>query len=195
MPAKSKSQQRLMGMVHAYKKGELKSSEMPAGLRKKVKKIAGGIKNKSAKEFAKTKHKGLPEKVKEQAKLTFKEYLIEMTQKEREMLTPHPSVVKLYRDIKKQFGIVKRETFLNAAIDRFNLSKGGFERFKSNPAIRAMRFDDDQPQHRGAAPRDGWGHIKNKHQRDRSEASANRELAGNRPLSAEKLDIIRRLGG
>ena len=61
MPAKSKSQQRLFGMVHAYKKGELDTKGVDADLLKKIKKIAGGIKDKSAKKFAKTKHKGLPE--------------------------------------------------------------------------------------------------------------------------------------
>ena len=71
MPAASKSQQRLMGMVHSYKKGELDTSGIDPDLLKKVKEIASGIKKTSAKEFAKTKHKGLPE-VKEAQNITFK---------------------------------------------------------------------------------------------------------------------------
>ena len=62
MPAKSKAQQRFMGMVHAYKKGELKGSEVS----KDVKDAAKGMKKKTAKDYAKTKHKGLPNKVKKE---------------------------------------------------------------------------------------------------------------------------------
>ena len=58
MPAKSKSQQRLFGMVHAYQKGELKNAS------KEIKDIAKSISKKDAEDFAETKHKGLPNKVK-----------------------------------------------------------------------------------------------------------------------------------
>jgi len=57
MPAKSKAQQKFMGMVHAAKKGEKPAS-------KEVAKAAKGMTKKAAKDFAGTKHKGLPEKVK-----------------------------------------------------------------------------------------------------------------------------------
>lgn len=60
--AKSKSQQRFMGMVHAVQKGEI---EAPS---KEVEKAASSMKKKDAKDFAKTKHKGLPNKVKTEAK-------------------------------------------------------------------------------------------------------------------------------
>jgi len=61
MPAKSKSQQRLFGMVHAcQKKGVCASKE--------VKKIAKSISNKDAGDFASTKHKGLPNKVEKKKK-------------------------------------------------------------------------------------------------------------------------------
>ena len=55
MPAKSKAQQRFFGMVRAAQKGEGASSP-------EVEKVAGEISDKDAKKFAKTKHKGLPEK-------------------------------------------------------------------------------------------------------------------------------------
>lgn len=54
MPAKSKSQQRLMGMVHAHQQGKLKNPP------KKIKDVAKHIKPDDATDFAKTKHKGLP---------------------------------------------------------------------------------------------------------------------------------------
>ena len=56
MPAKSKSQQRFFGMVRAAQKGEMKNPS------KEVSDVASDISMKDAKKFAKTKHKGLPEK-------------------------------------------------------------------------------------------------------------------------------------
>jgi hypothetical protein len=57
--AVSRKQQRFMGMVHAAKKGEKPAS-------KEVAKAAKGISAKEADKFASTKHKGLPDKVKEE---------------------------------------------------------------------------------------------------------------------------------
>ena len=55
--AVSKKQQRFFGMVRAAQKGEGAASP-------EVAKVAGEISKKDAKDFAKTKHKGLPEKKK-----------------------------------------------------------------------------------------------------------------------------------
>lgn len=60
MPAQSKAQQKFMGMVHAAQKGEMK----PKGA---VAKAAKSMTKKAATDFAATKHKGLPEKIKEGA--------------------------------------------------------------------------------------------------------------------------------
>lgn len=57
--SKSKSQQRFFGMVRAAQKGALKSPS-PA-----VKKVAGSMSSKDVKDFASTKHAGLPKKVDE----------------------------------------------------------------------------------------------------------------------------------
>jgi len=62
MPSTSKAQQRFMGLVHAYKKGEVKGSEVS----KAIKKAAKSMKKSSTKKYASTKHKGLPNKVKEE---------------------------------------------------------------------------------------------------------------------------------
>ena len=61
--AKSKSQQRLMGMVRAAQKGEMDNPS------EQVKKLARTMKKKDVKDFASTKHDDLPEKkeVKESA--------------------------------------------------------------------------------------------------------------------------------
>lgn len=57
--AVSKAQQRFFGMVDAYKKGEMPDAS-PA-----IKKAADGMTKKQVKDFAKTKHKGLPNHVDE----------------------------------------------------------------------------------------------------------------------------------
>jgi hypothetical protein len=59
MPAQSKAQQRFMGMVHAAQKGDM---ENPSP---EVAKAADSMSDKDAKDFASTKHKGLPDHVKE----------------------------------------------------------------------------------------------------------------------------------
>ena len=59
MPAVSKAQQRFMGMVHAAQKGEEPASP-------EVAKVAADMKKKDAKDFASTKHAGLPDKKEEQ---------------------------------------------------------------------------------------------------------------------------------
>ena len=68
MPSKSKAQQRFFGMVDAYKKGEMKNASS------KIKKAAKGMSMDDVKDFAKTKHKGLPE--------TVEENIIRLTEKE-----------------------------------------------------------------------------------------------------------------
>ena len=63
MPAQSKAQQRFMGMVHAVQKGDM---EAPS---KEVEKAADSMTDKAAKDFASTKHKGLPGHVKKENKI------------------------------------------------------------------------------------------------------------------------------
>lgn len=59
MPAKSKSQQALMGQVHAYLNGDLPDAS------EQIKNIAKNMTKKSAKDFASTPTKELPQHVKE----------------------------------------------------------------------------------------------------------------------------------
>lgn len=68
MPAKSKTQQQFMGLVRKCQKtGECASPE--------IKKAADSMEVKDVKDFAETKHKGLPKKVTE-GKLTFRKFLL-----------------------------------------------------------------------------------------------------------------------
>jgi len=62
MPSKSKQQQKFMGLVHAFKKGEVPASKVTSA----VKKAAKSMSDKSVRKYAKTKHDDLPKKVKEE---------------------------------------------------------------------------------------------------------------------------------
>lgn len=62
MPAVSKKQQKFMGIVHGLQKGTVKPSEVS----KKAQNVAKQMKPSSATDFATTKHKGLPSKVKKE---------------------------------------------------------------------------------------------------------------------------------
>ncbi len=70
MPAVSKAQQRFMGMVHAADKGETPASP-------EVAKVSKNMKDSDAKDFASTKHDGLPDHVKEQLKSVVREVIRE----------------------------------------------------------------------------------------------------------------------
>ena len=62
MPSSSKAQQKFMGIVHGIQKGTIDPSSVSGA----AKKAAKSMKKKSAKDYASTKHKGLPKKVKEE---------------------------------------------------------------------------------------------------------------------------------
>lgn len=70
MPAKSKNQQQFMGMVHGLQKGEIE----PEDVSKDVRDTAKSMKKTDAKDFASTKHKGLPTRVKNEIVRRLKEY-------------------------------------------------------------------------------------------------------------------------
>ena len=65
MPSKSKQQQKFFGIVRAIQKGEAPASSF----NKKAQKAAKDMKKSDVKKYAKTKHKGLPKKVKQETKV------------------------------------------------------------------------------------------------------------------------------
>jgi len=89
MPAKSKSQQRLFGMVHAYNKGELHA---PSSLRKRIASLSKRISDEDARHFAQTPHSGLPDKT--------------------------AQVVLLPEDVKKLYGQIPPGVYLDAVTPR-----------------------------------------------------------------------------
>jgi hypothetical protein len=70
MPSSSKQQQKFMGMVHALQKGDMKQSDASP----EIKKVAKDMNPSDVKDFASTKHSGLPKRVKQEIVKRLKEY-------------------------------------------------------------------------------------------------------------------------
>jgi hypothetical protein len=128
MPAKSKAQQKFMGMVHAYKKGEMKGSEAS----KDVKDAAKGMKKSSVKKYAKTKHDGLPKKVSENNKAE----LYKMYTKAMKMM---PGTSKQKQLIKKIHALRKK---LGMNEDRDY--KAEYKKFQSSTKSKKYRAELNQ---------------------------------------------------
>jgi hypothetical protein len=69
MPSTSRTQQRLMGTAYAVKSGQTKLSDVDPNYRDKVKDLVDGMTLKQLKDFAETKHEGLPERVPEEEQI------------------------------------------------------------------------------------------------------------------------------
>jgi hypothetical protein len=70
MPSSSKQQQKFMGIVHAIQKGDIDPSDVSP----EAQKVAQDMNPSDVKDFASTKHKGLPKKVKQEILKKLKEY-------------------------------------------------------------------------------------------------------------------------
>lgn len=80
MPSVSRTQQRLMGQALAYKRGELKL-KVNNSYQKKIKKLSKSMTEKQLRDFAKTKHDNLPEKVDEMIIMTFEKFVYQIYHK------------------------------------------------------------------------------------------------------------------
>ena len=114
MPSKSKAQQRFFGMVDAYKKGEMKNPSS------KIKKAANGMSMSDVKDFAETKHKGLPEKVEEQT-------IIRLTESDL-----HKIVKESVNRILSEIGDTPRGNFALNAVKGRRAAKG----YRTNMGIK-----------------------------------------------------------
>lgn len=118
MPASSKQQQKFMGMVHSLQKGDMKPSDASAEL----KKVAKDMDSSDVKDFASTKHKGLPKKVKQEIVRRLKEYAMMKPNHQTKVSAPADSLrsdyemdvdkvdesiisEKLDTDLEKKYGI------------------------------------------------------------------------------------------
>ena len=73
MPAVSKKQQRFFGIIRAIKKGVFKGEKTP-----EIQRAASSISDEDSKKMASTKHKGLPEKIKEDYVKELEDGLVKM---------------------------------------------------------------------------------------------------------------------
>jgi hypothetical protein len=77
MPARSKTQQRLFGQALALKTGEISKRDLDPRWAQEIANLADSMSVKKLRDFAKTKHKNLPEKVKEAKILSFVKFINE----------------------------------------------------------------------------------------------------------------------
>ena len=133
MPSTSKAQQRFMGLVHAYKKGEVKGSEVS----KAIKKAAKSMKKSSTKKYASTKHTDLPDKVKQEGfggQLKGKDKLkFEKARKANgEQLgyklsgTPDVKEDRDYKEEYKKYGSSTKSKKYRAELNQYNRKKGTY---------------------------------------------------------------------
>lgn len=125
--AVSKNQQQFMGMVHAYKKGEMKDA--PAS----VKKAAKGMTKKAAKDFASTKHKGLPTRVDESVisdiliiadeNNTYEKFTAELI-KQKYIMPDELEDPETEKELRAMYDGVKDGSFINEAVLRESLEDG-----------------------------------------------------------------------
>lgn len=97
MPSKSKTQQRLMGQAYALKTGDLKAKDLNPDYASEIKKIAKSMTKKQLKDFAGTKHKGLPERVEEKI-MRFESFVKENYTFEDFTLSDMEMVKELYEE-------------------------------------------------------------------------------------------------
>ena len=138
--AKSKAQQRFFGMVRAAQKGEGAASP-------EVAKVAGEISKKDAKDFAKTKHKGLPEKkeVKEASSVLDANTKIRNDERKKKL-----------EYLKKLSKAVRRKDyhpFLHNPKESFEIDKSAHKKAQRQSKIRNLAKDNKNPNEKAAAER------------------------------------------
>jgi len=139
--AVSKQQQKFMGLVKAYKEGDVDSTEVT----KKVKDAAKSMTKKEVDDFASTKHKGLPKKVEKTKKESYirnvkmiEESLIKLVQKH---ITPSMTKKDLLNLVEQSPGTKEAPTKAPTKTP----SKPGKRRWnqpKHKPAPKAKKDDE-----------------------------------------------------
>jgi len=133
MPSTSKAQQKFMGLVHAYKKGEVKGSEVS----KAIKNAAKSMKKSSTKKYASTKRKDLPNKVKEEGfggqlkgkdKLKFEKARKANGEQLGYTLSDTPDVKedRDYKEEYKKYGSSTKSKKYRAELNQYNRKKGTY---------------------------------------------------------------------
>ena len=154
--AVSKKQQRFFGMVRAAQKGEGAASP-------EVAKVAGEISKKDAKDFAKTKHKGLPEKVKVKEGLSVKDTkklnkasALDQSDdpKDQDRARARRTEVD-YKDLLRQ--INKRKKPMKPAVESFEIDKSAHKKVQKKAKLRNLAKGNTNPNENAAAEKKAGG--------------------------------------
>ena len=156
--AVSKKQQRFFGMVRAAQKGEGAASP-------EVAKVAGEISKKDAKDFAKTKHKGLPEKVKVKESLSVKDTkklnkasALDQSDdpKDQDRARARRTEVDykdLLRQIKKRKGMKEQ----NELAGKFKIDTSAHKKVQKKAKLRNLAKGNTNPNEKAAAEKKAGG--------------------------------------
>lgn len=128
MPSKSKAQQKFMGMVYSFLKGDMKDA--PAA----VKKVAKTMKKSDVKKYASTKHKGLPPKINQESINIIKDYI---KRRVNEVMVEANDGF----DLKKMQKLVKSSKYLQKAL---KVIKGGNDEQKLKRLYLNLVFKDNE---------------------------------------------------
>ena len=161
MPAKSKSQQRFMGMVHALQKGELS----PSDVSDKVKDTADQMSDSDAEDYASTKHTGKPEKVAKEVVRKLREMIRQMVKENPTFLLKKEVAKRDYKAEYKKFQSSDKAKKYRAELNQYNRKKGtygnGDGKDASHKGGKIVGFET-QSKNRGRAeksrlPKEGFG--------------------------------------
>lgn len=133
MPAQSQQQQKLFGLALAFKRGEVKSSEVSD----EIKGIADRMSEKEIEDFAKTTHKGLP-KMKEQLRKIVREIMKEKVISELDEAQSPAQKAAFEKMLAKKDG--KDESVVNETAGKEAMGIAGFTATRGSAV---QKFIDD----------------------------------------------------
>ena len=158
--AVSKKQQRFFGMVRAAQKGEGAASP-------EVAKVAGEISEKDAKDFAKTKHKGLPEKKKvsegfnkKDAKKLAKASVLDQSKDPKDWDSARARRTEIdYKDLVRQINAKKRpnKSAVSKMKESFEIDKSAHKKVQKKAKLRNLAKGNTNPNEKAAAEKKAGG--------------------------------------
>jgi len=165
----SRAQQRFMGMVYAAKKGETPASP-------EVAKAASGMSKKAAKDFAKTKHEGLPEKKETKEEVSLVDKILEevLNEAPKGTISGGKSKAKKYKAVAKQ---AKLAGAVNKMMkdDSESESKEKEKKEKAKEEVKAKNTATERAARTSAAARIKAARIARETEREKEKARSERQ--------------------
>jgi len=167
--ALSRAQQRFMGMVYAAKKGETPASP-------EVAKAASGMSKKAAKDFAKTKHEGLPEKKETKEEVSLVDKILEevLNEAPKGTISGGKSKAKKYKAVAKQ---AKLAGAVNKMMkdDSESESKEKEKKEKAKEEVKSKNTATERAARTSAAARIKAARIARETEREKEKARSERQ--------------------